>query len=121
MLVTKLLLHLFIRNAFLRGTHQVHDNEPYPKWKIRVFHNSSTSEGSSGSTLCTLKLLNVHSVVFGVLTFFTLYDNVKAVIPIGIPTRLLIRIMLNKLYKIHNHQFEAKLELMTVTNLRSGY
>jgi hypothetical protein len=120
--VAKLPLHLFSGNTFIRGTYQVHYNKPHQEWKIGVFQNRSTSESSSGSTLCTLKLLNaLHPIVFSVLTFSALYANFEAVIPKRIPTGLLIRVMLNKLYMFHNHQFETKLELVTVTNLRSGY
>mgnify|MGYP005637117923 CR=1 FL=1 len=95
--------------------------EPLAEGKIRRLHDCPTSECGSSAALLTLKLLNCfHPIMFCISPFSAFHSYFKAIIPESIPTRLLIRELFNKLYKLHFLYLESKLESVSLTYLRSG-
>jgi len=120
--VPQLALDFLGRKAFIGGSHQMHYHKPNPKRKIGVLHHCTTAKRCPGSTLFALKLFNrFHPVVFSMPAFSALYAFFGALVSKGIPARLFIRELFDKLYKLHIHDFESKLRALSVTYLRWVY
>lgn len=94
-------------------------DEPVSEGKIRRLHHRPTSEGSSGSALFTLKLFNaLHPVMGGSFTVSANNALSLAVFPESIPAGLLVGVHVEKLYKLHVHCFDTKLQSQNITYLR---
>lgn len=100
----------------------MNSDEPDSKGKIGILHDRSFPQGHSGAALFTLKLFNgFHPIVPGAATFSAVKTHFESIIPEGNPAGLLVGKVLGKLYKLHIHQFEAKICAKNVTYLRSCY
>lgn len=114
----QLALDFFRRKSFLCGSHQMHNQEPDSERKVGGLHYRATSESGPGPTFFTLKLLYVfHPIVLCAFAFSAYDSDFQTIIPERILAGLLVGILLNKLYKLHIHYFESKLEVEAVTYL----
>ena len=114
--IPQLTLHFYRRDRLFHRGHQMNGNKPGLERRVRVFHDCSLTKSDPGPAFLALKLLYAfHSVVFSTAAFSALKTLFESIIPEGISARLLIGKVLNKIYKLHNHQFEAKLYPVNVT------
>lgn len=119
--MSQLSLHLFCRKPLLSRGHKVYRYEPMKERKIRTFHNSLASQCRPGSTVCALKLFNaLHPIMRSAITFSASNARLLTVIPKRILAGLLIRKSIDKFYKLHIHDFEAKLVRHSVNYLWFG-
>jgi len=104
-------LHFAGREPFLGGGHKMGSKKPIPKGQIGRFHNCTTSQSGAGSTRLSLKLTNAfHPIMFSPFAFTADNSLFLTLFPVCIPARLLVGQSCDKIYKLHNHYFDSKLQ-----------
>lgn len=118
---SKLALNFQCRKALFRGGHKMNGLKPNQEREVGRLHDRTTSQGCSGSTLLALKLTDaLHPVMFGSFTLPAGNSLFLTILPEKIPARLLVGELVVEIYKLHNHNFDTKLQGQNVTYLRYG-